>query len=260
MRTLGHGGFARSGSGLSDDMEATEKLTAQVSGHFSPHEGRVLYELARRCAGRGIILEIGSWQGKSTIWLARGSRQGRGGKVFAVDPHTGSVKHKQLYGEVWTLDVFRENIKRAEVDDLVVPLVMTSVEAEAKLPEPVELIFIDGDHLYDFVKTDFETWFPRILDGGIMAFHDTYTEGPRRVVEDGVYRSRRFRNIGIVGSVTFAEKVAENTVLDRLRNRWVLAVKRGSGLFYWRALPRPVRRAGKALVRVLQGRGLRGLG
>ena len=209
-------------------MEISEirKLTRDVEGWLTENQGATLYRLARAAQGRGAIVEIGSWKGRSTIWLAIGSREGPGVPVVAIDPHTGASEHRAKLGEVWTFDEFRANLKAAGVEDMVRPIVATSVEAAPQVEGPIELIFIDGAHEYDLVKLDFELWFPKVMDGGVMAFHDTIgREGPRRVVEENVFKSHRFRNVRFVDSMTVAEKVAQNTAADRLRNRYVLLVK-----------------------------------
>jgi predicted O-methyltransferase YrrM len=195
-----------------------------VEGWLSKTEGRLLYRLAKKCRGRGVIVEIGSWKGKSTIWLAHGSRASSGVKVHAVDPHTGSPEHQDIV-PVSTFDEFRQNIAQANVDDLVVPHVAFSEECAKTFDQPVELIFIDGLHEWEGVKADFDSWAPKVIEGGVMVFHDsTCWDGVRRLVIDYVYKSRHFRNVGFSGSMTYGERVACNTAGDRLRNRVVLSL------------------------------------
>ena len=99
-----------------------------------------------------------------------------------------------------------------------------------------------------------------MLDGGWVAFHDTtWTEGPRRVVGERVYRSREFAEVRfVVGSLTVARKVAANTLADRIHARYVLALKTA----FWlgssalkkqrRLLPPSVERAGRRVLRAIQ--------
>jgi hypothetical protein len=101
---------------------------------------------------------------------------------------------------------------------------------------------------------------PKVVDGGWVAFHDTtWTAGPRKVVGQAVYRSRRFKDARfVVGSMTVARKVSENSALDRVRNRYVLGVKTA----FWlgssalkkqrRLLPKPVERLGRRVLRAIQ--------
>ena len=131
---------------------------------------------------------------------------------------------------------------------IVKPIVKTSVSAAKSFHEPVELVFIDGAHEYRQVKADFEAWFPKVIDGGTMAFHDTtFWPGPRRVVKESLFNSRRFKDIGFIDSITFATKVRENSAGDRTRNKYVLLLK---SLYESSArlnLPAPVKRIGKKI-------------
>ncbi len=203
-----------------------KNLTDNINGWLTDREGVLLHNLAFNCKGRGVIVEIGSWKGKSTIWLGRGSKAGKNMKIYAIDPHTGSSEHKGKCDDIFTFEEFNRNVKDARVDDVIIPLVSTSQEAAENFDKPVEMIFIDGSHEYEFVKSDFELWFPKVVEGGVVAFHDTIEwAGPRKVVEESLFKSKYFKNIGYVDSITFAEKVSRNSLRDRLRNRHTLFIK-----------------------------------
>lgn len=202
------------------------ELAEDVEGWLSAGEARLLYSLARECSGKGGIVEIGSWKGKSTIILANGSRQGARGRVYAVDPHTGSEEHVLIYGKVDTYGEFLANLRKAGVEDMVVPIRKTSVEAAADFRLPVELIFIDGAHDFASVKNDFEAWFPLLADGGKVVFHDTYWEGPGRFVKSITWSSSRVKNLKFQDSIVCMEKTARNTISERLENILRLRISR----------------------------------
>ena len=148
-----------------------------------------------------------------------------------------------------TFAEFTENIRRADIADLVVPLVTTSADAAHDFDRPVELIFIDGAHDYASVALDFELWFPRVVDGGTIAFHDTVAwEGPRRLVAQRVFRGGWARRARMVDSTTVAEKVARNSLGDRVRNRYVLGLKRVGDAGARLRVPTPIRHAGRRLL------------
>jgi predicted O-methyltransferase YrrM len=200
-------------------VELENRLIRTVDGWLSEKEGRLLSDLARRCKGRGVIVEIGSWKGRSTLYLAQGSKRGNTVKIYAVDNHTGSPELVPRFGtDIWTFDEFARNIERFGVGDLVIPIVKTSAEAAAITHEPVELIFVDGAHDYESVKKDFELWSPKVVDGGVIAFHDTDKPGPKKLVEEALYRSSSFRGVRVVGITTYATKVS-SSVANVLRNR-----------------------------------------
>jgi predicted O-methyltransferase YrrM len=224
-------------------------LIAEVPGWLTEEEGEALYDLARACTGRGVIVEIGSWKGKSTICLGLGSRAGVSLPIYAVDPHAD-----YRFGD------FQRNVERAGIADLIRPIASLSQPAAEHFEEPIELLFVDGSHEFELVLEDFEKWVPKVVDGGWVAFHDTtWTAGPRKVVGEAIYRSRRFKDVRfVVGSTTVARKVQENALPDRLRNRYVLGVKTA----FWlgssalkkqrKLLPKPVERLGRRLLRVIQ--------
>jgi MMP 1-O-methyltransferase len=234
---------------MSDFQTRVKPLIADVPGWLTDEEGEALYELARACRGDGVIVEIGSWKGKSTVCLGLGSQDGVGVPVYAVDPH---ADHR--FGD------FKTNIERAGIADLVRPIPSLSQTAADGFEESIELLFVDGSHEYDLVLEDFEKWVPKVVDGGWVAFHDTtWTDGPRKVVGQAIYRSRRFKDARfVVGSTTVARKVLANSTLDRARNRYVLGVKTA----FWlgstavkkqrRLLPAPLERFARRALKAIQ--------
>jgi len=230
------------------DFAPVRELIKDVPGWLSDEEGEALYELARECTGKGVIVEIGSWKGKSTICLGLGARAGNGVRIFAVDPHA-DYRH----GE------FKENINRAGIADLVTPVKGLSQDVVGEFDEPIELLFVDGSHDEDDVRTDFDQWVPKVVEGGVVAFHDTtWHDGVRKVVADKVYSSRQFKDVRfVIGSTTIARKVAANTARDRLHARRVQATKAvfGAGTRLLKKkrswLPPPVERAGRRVFRLV---------
>jgi predicted O-methyltransferase YrrM len=198
------------------DFAPVKELIKDVPGWLSDEEGEALYELAQECTGKGMIVEIGSWKGKSTICLGLGSRAGNAVRVFAVDPHA-DYRH----GE------FKDNIERAGIADLVTPVQGLSQQVADDFHEPIELLFVDGSHDEDDVREDFEKWVPKVVDRGTVAFHDTtWHDGPRKVVAEKIFGSHQFRDVRfVIGSTTIAQKVGHNTPYDRLHARRVQAMK-----------------------------------
>jgi len=234
---------------VTEFQDRVKPLLTGVPGWLTDEEGEALYELAKRCTGRGAIVEIGSWKGKSTICLGLGSRAGNGVRIVAIDPHTD-----YRFGD------FKANIERAAIADLVTPVPALSQAAADDFREPIELLFVDGSHEEEDVRADFDQWVPKVVDGGWVAFHDTtWTPGPRKVVGQAIYRSRRFKDVEfVVGSTTVARKVERNSLGNRARSRYVLGVKTA----FWlgssalkkqrRLLPKPVERLGRRVLRAIQ--------
>ena len=171
----------------------------------SDREARCLYSLAE-ASQQGAIVEIGSWKGRSAAYLARGAERGKqGNKVYAVDPHP-----------LGTEGIFRENIKKLGVDDIVIPLVMKSEQAARQWHDSISLLFIDGAHDYESVKRDFLLWEPWLTAGGVIALHDRFVDGPSKVIRDCILKSSLFSRVGVVDRMLFATKSMESTYLDKL--------------------------------------------
>ncbi len=186
-----------------------------VAGWLSEAQGTALFEAAARCSGRGSIVELGSWKGRSTIWLAFGARLA-GQRLVAVDPHANSREEPAAL----TFDEFSENLQRAGISDIVEPLVMTSSEAATVVKGPVELLFIDGDHTDAGARRDAELWLPRLVDGGIVLMHDVVTAsytGPRNAFRSQVCWSERFAGITRVGSMGIARRTVRRGARDAIR-------------------------------------------
>jgi len=193
--------------------EAKKQIQA-IEGLISEKEAKCLYELAKSCGGD--IVEIGSWKGKSTVCLALGSKAGSKGKVFAIDPHEGIADSctKLIGPRESTEPIFRENIKKAGVDGIVVPLVMKSEEAINKWTKHISLLWIDGDHEYEGVKKDILLFEPYLKIGSRICFHDAFylltnsCSGVRKAVDEEIFRSNRFADIHFCDRIVYATKVS----------------------------------------------------
>jgi len=183
-----------------------------IHGWLEEDEAETLYRFVLELGTRGAILEIGSWHGKSTIVLASAAKR-IGSRVFAVDPHEGitywqdDVPPMRALGP--SLEAFRENLRHADLTDVVKLLVMTSRRAFEQLKdrEHFSLAFIDGDHSYRSVREDFEMWSQCLVEGGVIAFHDSNgrMQGPRRVVAE-VKEREDFEFLSLVGQLTSFRK------------------------------------------------------
>jgi predicted O-methyltransferase YrrM len=205
--------------GLSSIYE-TIAVTKNVAGWMEHCACVALFFFAKSSPGEGEIVEIGSFAGRSTIWLAKGAQLKKRSKVYAVDPHTGDPYRENLervrkefsYGQEYE---FRKNINQAGVSNVVVPIVKTSEAAAKDFAWPVRFLFIDGIHEYDFVKKDFLAWSPKVIKGGIIAFHDSNDTGVSRVLNEYLYSSNGYTFMGTVHSIAFFRKGCGNPFLDK---------------------------------------------
>lgn len=199
--------------------EDVERIVARVEGWLGPREGRLLCRLAAAADPAGCIVEIGSWHGRSTIWLAAGAKAGRRARVVAIDPHTGT--HLRAEGET-TEDVLRKNLEGAGLSDQTEIVVATSEQAAADWSRPISLLWIDGDHEYESVRRDVRLWEPYLLPDAVVALHDTFVwPGPERVVRELLIKTGRFTSFAHAETTTAARRC------ERLRPTAALARRVG---------------------------------
>lgn len=197
----------------------------QVRGFMPPDEGLALHEAAMAVPEGGApMLEIGSYCGKSTVYLAAAARE-RGTVLFALDHHRGSEENQPGWewhepdlvdpevGLIDTLPTFRHTIHAAGLERYVVALVGDSPTVGRYWATPLSFLFIDGGHGEEPAHRDYETWTPHVEPGGLLAIHDVFpdpVDGGRPPYE--IYRraldSGRFEEIGATGSLRVLRRVA----------------------------------------------------
>ena len=202
---------------MTNDIVRVRQLTSEIDGWLSDGEGELLYELAKGVPSGQAIVELGSWKGKSTVWLAKGTEAGQRNKVYSIDPHSGSKAHVSE-GERNTYTVFLTNLTKAGVQATVVPLVTNSDKATRRWREGVGLLWIDASHEYEDVKHDFLSWKQHLLPGAIIALHDCDKPGPAQVIEEYLNHSGDFTTIQSVDTITVAAK-------DKCTHYWILDSK-----------------------------------
>jgi predicted O-methyltransferase YrrM len=156
-----------------------------IKGFLHPDEGAALFQHVLTTAALGPCLEVGSYCGKSTIYLGTAAKSA-GGIVYAVDHHRGSEEH-QLGEEYHDPDLFdpaahlmdsfrefRKNIRAADLESAVVPIVAPSTVAALHWATPLGMVFIDGGHSWEAALNDYRSWVAHIRPGGILAIHDIF--------------------------------------------------------------------------------------
>jgi len=176
------------------------QIARKCKGFLDDSEGLRLFELARQHAHLGPIVEIGSYCGKSTVYLGAGTNAA-GGTLVCIDHHRGSEEHQRgeayhdpdLYneetGRMDSLYTLRRTIESAGLESTAVLLVAKSRTAAELWCLPVGMVFIDGGHSREAVETDYYGWAPKVINGGILAIHDLFPnpeEGGQAPIE--IYR------------------------------------------------------------------------
>jgi len=157
----------------------------QIKGFLAAEEGAALYTRARSIAAIGPALEIGSYCGKSTVYLGLACQQSNN-TLYAVDHHVGSEEHQP--GEMFhdpdlfdpgaqkmdSFTTFRDTLRRAGLEQSVVPVVAPSALAARHWNTGLGMIFIDGGHSLEAALTDYRSWVGHLRQHGILAIHDLF--------------------------------------------------------------------------------------
>lgn len=165
-------------------------------GWLFPDEGPAL-RAAAMSIPVGPIVEVGSYCGKSTVFLGDAARE-LDTTVFAVDHHRGSPEMQPgrenhdravvdaAVGVHDTLTHFRHTILQAALEEFVVAVVGESTTVARYWQTPVGMVFIDATHYYPQVHADYLAWGPWVAPGGVLAFHDTTIIDIDRVAREAI--------------------------------------------------------------------------
>ena len=170
-----------------------------VDGYLYPHEAVFLYWVARSAPANGVVVEVGSMRGRSTLCLAAGVRDGGRDQVYSVDPH-----RYETGGELG------ENLAHFGLADHVEVLVDESMTVAAGWQRPVRVVFVDGDHSFEAASEDVSVWSRHLAPGGFLLLHDS-TElngmvGPQQVARLSCRVGAMFDKTGTIGSITWARR------------------------------------------------------
>jgi predicted O-methyltransferase YrrM len=194
-------------------------------GFMPPDEGLALFETAAAYAARGPVAEIGTYCGKSTIYLAAAARQA-GQVVVTVDHHHGSEENQPGWeyhdaelvdpatGRLDTLPHFRATLAAAGLEEHVIAIVGRSAAVAALWRAPLGLLFIDGGHTDAAAVADYEGWAPRVAPGGALAIHDVFPDpadggqAPYRIFQRAL-ASGAFTQVRVTGSLRVLERTGD---------------------------------------------------
>jgi predicted O-methyltransferase YrrM len=200
------------------------RAAAEAATGFMPaDEGLALYAAACDAAIRGPLVEIGTYCGKSTLYLAAAARE-HGRVVLTVDHHRGSEEHQPGWeyhdpglvdpaaGRIDTLPTLRRTLHGAGVEDTVVAVVGASATVAALWSTPVALVFIDGGHTEAAARSDYDGWARHVMPGGLLVIHDVFPDpadggqAPYHIYCEALH-SGRFREESTTGSLRVLRRV-----------------------------------------------------
>ena len=161
---------------------------ARAAKGFMPDDEGLALNAAGIDGGRlGPLLEIGTYCGKSAVYLGAAARAA-GTVLYTVDHHRGSEENQAGWehhdsevvdpetGKMDTLPFFRRVIHAAGLEDVVVAIVGHSIPVARAWQTPLGFLFIDGGHAEDVAMADYASWAPRVVAGGVLAIHDVFED------------------------------------------------------------------------------------
>lgn len=155
------------------------RLVNDIKGYLVPGQEKALMVIASKLAKKSLVVEIGSFLGKSTACIALASPKST--KIYAIDTFNGNEKdfkeNRQFTGGNF-FEIFKQNLSKIGVWNKIIPTIGNSREIGKKWNKPIDFLFIDGSHIYEDVKNDFEKFYPFVKEGGIIAIHDVSTGHP----------------------------------------------------------------------------------
>jgi predicted O-methyltransferase YrrM len=214
----------------SSDMPLIERPTidavlaqvANVQGWMTPGQASTLYDRAVRCPNDSQIVEIGSFQGRSTIVLALAAAPSI--EVIAIDPHAGNDRGPQEidgYADEADSDhaIFNQNLADAGVKERVRHLRMFSNDAHEEVTGDIGLLYVDGAHRYAPARADIASWGGRVADGGTLLIHDSFSSiGVTMAILHELVVGSKFRYIGRSRSMTIYRADLTGGAGSRMKN------------------------------------------
>ena len=160
------------------DLGKLADLANFIPGMTDQYEGTLLFTLAVTQVTSGDIVDIGSWQGKSSSYLARASQVSGNGDFYAIDHFKGNVGSESAYivnrTDLGDLERgFLQNMSKLGLAGNVVLKNMDVSSAAQELHDiQIRFLFIDGDHSYDGVTRDYSLFKDRLCQDAIVVFDD----------------------------------------------------------------------------------------
>lgn len=204
--------------------ESLLEIAQAAKGFMPDDEGLALFEAGLEAGTRGPLLEIGSYCGKSAVYLGAAAKA-TDSTLYSVDHHRGSEENQpgEEYhdpdlvdeeGRVDTLPWFRSTIEEAGLSDWIIGIVGSSPKVARSWSTPLSLVFIDGGHSQAAARADYESWAPWVVSDGLLVIHDVFedpAEGGRPPFEiySRALASGAFEEANACGSLRVLRRVGK---------------------------------------------------
>jgi len=221
------GGARHVAAGTAPMPARLRRIAEAATGFMPPAEGLALYRTAAAYAPVGPVVEVGSYCGKSTVYLAAAARQA-GQAVITVDHHHGSEENQPGWeyhdpslvdprtGRLDTLPHLRATLGGAGLEEDVIVVVGWSARVARLWATPLGLLFIDGGHTEAAAQADYQGWARWVAPGGALAIHDVFPDpADGGQAPYGIYlralASGAFTEVAVQGSLRVLERTGEGT-------------------------------------------------
>jgi predicted O-methyltransferase YrrM len=186
-------------------FEDAYALAAPIEGWLSEAQARRLWDAAERVPPGGLLVEIGSFRGRSAVVMA--SVLADDARMVAIDPHAGSDRGPQEIaadaerGQADTR-AFAANLRAAGVEERVEHVRAMSSDAHAAVDGEVDVLYVDGAHRFGPARDDLVGWGERVREGGTMLVHDSFSSiGVTLATLESITFGTRWRYVGRTGSL-----------------------------------------------------------
>lgn len=207
--------------------ESLRTIALATKGFMPAEEGDALYAAALRAAAAvpGLpMVEVGSYCGRSTVWLGAAARASRV-TLYAVDHHGGSEENQAGWdwhdtelvnaaGRIDTLPFFRETMRRADLTDVVHECVGDSHVIGREWRQSLAFCFVDGGHGREVARGDYHAWSSHVAVNGLLAVHDVFEraedggQAPYEEIYLAALASKRYVEESRCGSLRVLRRVS----------------------------------------------------
>ena len=196
-------------------FEKYYKEVENIDGWFTKDDAKIFYEIICNLKGNGVMVEIGSWCGKSLIFSALISTDRMNNcKKYSIDPFLTS---KDIPNGMYKK--FLDNLKKFKLQDKIIHIKEKSNNVGLNFKDNIEFLFIDGFHAYEYVKRDFDLFLDKVIPEGYILLHDVSSwYGPTQLIYD---ISENYDNVKILcfaGVTVVMQKVKKLSIQDKEKN------------------------------------------
>ncbi len=172
------------------------RVNQEIDGLVSEYDTETLFAAAQRLPKKAVVVEIGTYKGKSTICLA-----------------LGLMSAGNEDARIYSFDVIQDPDARQSAEKAGVGKYITFIQAASPPPaekwsreEPIDLLFVDGNHEPPYTENDLKYWLPKLRWGGTLIMDDWRCKGVKQAYHNQVFKSNEYYGLEIKNDLATATK------------------------------------------------------